>query len=326
MASVFTLLPSISNQIDALLPNRDVADLENALRSYIKSTDLSIVPNETDFYGMAIKISQLIATISWTKAHPEKADSLVSFILTGISKDFSWPYPHVTLAKPSYKFCIGNSFKIYLSLCKAGVLTCPFDISFLSAPVSESIEAAASYAAKVEKAASSVKSSAAAVKSSVVTTKLALKTSTRATTVRATENTARTLQNLNNRGPGAAKLAAIRSQMRENTLSAAVDRMNQASATLDESIPLTPLTAALPEASAPPPDDLVIEPPLTAAAAALTVGAVPASSLDSMFDGSAPPTSGLAPTQISSTAGVPVTHHRHLGKSKSAAKPTDTKP
>jgi hypothetical protein len=122
MTAVFTLLPSVSKQIDSLMPNADVADLERALTPYVKGTNLSTAPNEYEFFAMAMKIAQLVSKMSWVVANPQRTDTMICHIITGIAKKFSWPSPNVMFQKPSYKPCYSSAFHYYTALSNGGVL------------------------------------------------------------------------------------------------------------------------------------------------------------------------------------------------------------
>lgn len=120
MTTTFTLLPAVSKQVDSILPNSDVADLERALRPYIDGTNFHRVPTEHEFLAMAIRISQIISSMSWTRANPQNANSLVSFLISGIAATSGWPSYQVMLQKPGYKTAYSSGFTYFLALWSSG--------------------------------------------------------------------------------------------------------------------------------------------------------------------------------------------------------------
>ena len=138
MSSIFSLLPSISKQIDALLATQDIAELERVLAPFIKGTNLGIFPNEYEFFGMAMKIAQIVSQISWISANQQKANSLIGFIITGISRDFGWASAPRILQKPEYKYVYTSAYSLYTAIATCGVL----DASIPASPFVGKVEPA----------------------------------------------------------------------------------------------------------------------------------------------------------------------------------------
>lgn len=122
MSSVFTLIPSISKQIDSLLSNEDVADLERALRPYLEGTDLRNIPTEQEFYAMAMKLSQLIHPLQFARVNEARANSIICFVINGIAKECKWPSANVVFQRPCYKMCMCSAYSFYCALLRAGVM------------------------------------------------------------------------------------------------------------------------------------------------------------------------------------------------------------
>jgi hypothetical protein len=289
MTAVFTLLPSVSKQIDSLMPNADVADLERALTPYVKGTNLTTAPNEYEFYAMAMKIAQLVSKMSWVVANPQRADALIYHIITGIAKQSGWPSSAVMFQKPSYKPCYSSAFHFYTALNNCGVLNDSLPIN----PTARAIVAPAPV--KV------------------------LPTPLSSVSVAQQKPTGRIISHIINRGKGSARIT-----QREAAVAAAAAASVAATAAADAAIAAassstststsTSSTSAVPSAAAAAPPERMEEPPFVPqssttlyptldpnvqqptlddviqfGAASSSSATAPGSALDSMFDSNTTP-------------------------------------
>jgi len=141
MTAVFTLIPPISKQVDGMLPNADVSDLERCLAQYINGTNFRSVPTEHEFLALSLRIAQLISPMSWTKANPKTANTLVSFILSGIAITAGWPAYQIMFQKAGYKPSFTMGYAYYQAVERIGLLdgSIPHDPFVSCAPAAAAV-------------------------------------------------------------------------------------------------------------------------------------------------------------------------------------------
>lgn len=134
-----TQLTSVAARLKTLLPAADLAELDAAVGTYLRSTNLSVTPTPYEFLALSVRLSRLIAGMSWVTANPSRANLLINILLDGISKDRQWKNATAMLQKPVYKDCLGRGFSFYSAIAASGLI----DGSFPTDPIVGEVERAA---------------------------------------------------------------------------------------------------------------------------------------------------------------------------------------
>jgi len=129
MASVFTALPEISKQVDALMGTpEDVKELESVLFPFLKVRDLRQMPSEEELCALAVLLASALSNLSWLRRNNNRGNYLVSLIINGIAKNNRWPRME-TLTQQPFKFAASKGFTLYQAIAAGGLPLLPTSVS-----------------------------------------------------------------------------------------------------------------------------------------------------------------------------------------------------
>jgi len=124
--AIFTLIPSVAIKVDKLLANnlKDINDLERALALFLRSTNFTKLPNETEFLTLCMKICSILEKTSWGSTHMSSINMLVGYIIEGIGINNRWPPTGSLFRKPAYNWALNHGLDM-LNAVRAEFLTAP---------------------------------------------------------------------------------------------------------------------------------------------------------------------------------------------------------